>query len=169
MTLFAKMSGQGEDPLEDRATRLVDAARTMAFAAATNMGDQHRPLRQVDQEQIEYFMTVAGVFIAATRLNNLQVGEQREDRLMEIVANSLNAWDPGGVVGFEDCKNLFESECQRLRAKEYPPQFLHSDALGIWIVWNLLGHSPGNEEEAALVRATGALVTHAFFEWWTPN
>jgi len=88
---------------------------------------------------------------------------------MEIVAKKLNDWDPDGIRAFEDCKSLFETEYDRLKASsEYQKdnRFLSSDALGIWIVWNLFGRQPQSDEEVNFVRTIGSTVTHAFFDWW---
>lgn len=85
---------------------------------------------------------------------------------MEIVADDLNRWDPDGIRGFEDCKGLFDREFDRLTAAGHESRFVAADAVGIWIVWNVLGRAPETDEEWQLVRATGALATHAFFDWW---
>ncbi len=85
---------------------------------------------------------------------------------MDIVAARLNDWKPDGVRGFEDCKRVFEAEHDRLTAVGSEPQFVASDALGIWIVGNILGHAPETSDECQLVRDAGALVTHAFFNWF---
>lgn len=104
--------------------------------------------------------------MAATRLNNLRLGDAREEKLMEIVAQRLCEWKPDGIRGFEDCKGLFEKEFDRLNAAGHDPRFLASDAVGKWIVWNVLGRPPETDEECMLVRSAGALATHAFFGWW---
>ena len=70
------------------------------------------------------------------------------------------------VRGFEDCKRLFEREFDRLTAAGHEPRLVASDAVGKWIVWNVLRRAPQTNEEGALARATGTMVTHAFFGWW---
>ncbi len=120
----------------------------------------------MNTERWDFALTVAGVFMAASRLNNLRLEDTRDERLMEIVADRLNQWEPDGLRGFEDCKGLFEQEFDRLTVAGHEPRFVAADAVGIWIVWNAFGHSPQTDEECQLVRATGTLVTHAFFDWW---
>ncbi|HEU0021003.1 MAG TPA: hypothetical protein VFR55_04925 [Dehalococcoidia bacterium] len=85
---------------------------------------------------------------------------------MEVVAKHLNDWNRDGIRGFEDCKGLFDFEFDRLNAAGHDPSFVVSDAVGIWIVWKILGHPPETEEESELVRATGILATVQFFDWW---
>jgi hypothetical protein len=123
-------------------------------------------LREVNVEHWDFILTVAGVFMAATRLNNLHLSDAREENLMESVAESLAKWKPDGLRGFEDCKSLFESEFDRLTAAGHEPRFIASDAVGKWIVWNVLGRAPETKDECMLVRATGGMVTHSFFDWW---
>lgn len=85
---------------------------------------------------------------------------------MEVVAESLSQWKPDGIRGFEDCKELFESEFDRQTAAGHESRFVASDAVGKWIVWNVFGRPPATDDECALVRAIGMIVTHAFFDWW---
>ncbi|HXH24685.1 MAG TPA: hypothetical protein VNI78_05510 [Vicinamibacterales bacterium] len=168
MSFLGKLLGRRDDPLTERAGNLVQAANINAVSMFTPLLDRFPSLRDVDTEQWDFILTVAGVFMAASRLNNLRLGNAREERLMEIVAADLNRWNADGIRGFEDCKGLFEREFDRLTAAGHEPRFVAADAVGTWIVWNVLGRSPQTDEECQLVRATGALVTHAFFDWWTP-
>lgn len=123
-------------------------------------------LREVDIKHWDFILTVAGVFMAASRLDNLRLVDARGENLMETVAMSLAEWDPDGIRGFDDCKGLFESEYDRLTVAGYEPRFIASDAVGKWIVWNVLGRAPETEAECMLIRATGTMVTHAFLDWW---
>lgn len=104
--------------------------------------------------------------MASSRLNDLRIGDSREERLMETVAESLVEWNSDGIRAFEDCKGLFETEYDRLAAAGHKPRFLAADAVGKWIAWNILGRVPQTQDECMLVRTTGALVTHTFFDWW---
>jgi hypothetical protein len=166
MGLMGKLFGTPSDPLEARASSLVDAAHLNATGAFEPLLDRHGFLSEVDREHWDFIVTVAGVFIAASRLASSGVSEDRQDRLMEVVAEKVEAWDPNGLRGFEDCRSLFEREYDRLQSSGHEPRFIASDALGIWIAWNVLGHAPSTEEEVAFVRGIGALVTHAFYDWW---
>jgi hypothetical protein len=154
------------DPLLERAENLVQFAQTNAVAMFTPLLDRFPILRQVDTEHSDFILTVASVFMAATRLNNLGLGDDCEERLMDVVTERLDQWKPDAIRGFEDCKGLFESEFDRLTKAGHEPRFVGSDAVGKWIVWNILGRPPQTDEECMLVRATGGVVTHAFYGWW---
>jgi hypothetical protein len=160
------MFGGKHDPLLKKAGDLVQAAQINAVGMFTALLERFPILRQLDTKHWDFILTVAGVFMAASRLNNLRLGDAREEMLMEVVAERLNQWKPDGVRGFEDCKGLFEREFDRLAAAGHDPRFLASDAVGTWIVWNVLGRPPQSDEESMLVRATGTMTTHAFFYWW---
>jgi len=154
------------DPLQKQAETLVAAARINATSMFMPLLDKFPFLHEADVEQWDFIVTAAGVFMGASALTNMRVGEAREDALMETVAESLMNWNSDGIRAFEDCKGLYESEYDRLAAVGHEPRFLASDAVGLWIAWNVLGRAPQSQDECMLVRTTGAMVTHAFFDWW---
>ncbi len=166
MGFLRRLLGEKEDPLLERAGILVQGAHINAIGMFTPLLERFPILQRVNTEQWDFVLTVAGVFMASSRLNNLKLGDSREERLMETVADRLNRWKPDGIRGFEDCKGLFEQEFDRLTAAGHESRFVAADAVGIWIVLNVLGCSPQTDEELQLVRATGTLVTYAFFDWW---
>jgi hypothetical protein len=166
MALFGNLFGSKEDPLKERAESLVSGAQISAVSSFTPSLDRFDFLQDVKPDDWDYFVTVATVFMGATRLNNLQITESREDKLMEIVAGHLNEWNGNGIRGFEDCKGLFETEFDRLTQAGHDPKFIASDSVGKWIVWNISGRVPQSDQECLLVRSIGALVTHSVFDWW---
>jgi hypothetical protein len=164
--LLSGLFGQKQDPLQERAARLVKAADINAIEMFTPLLDRFAVLREADVKRWDFVVTVAGVFMAATRLNNLYISQVRKEKLMEVVAKDLAAWDPDGIQAFEDCKGLFESEFSRLTAAGHESRFIAADAVGEWIVLNVLRRAPQTDQECMLVRAAGAMVTHDFFDWW---
>ncbi len=152
--------------LQKQAETLVSVAKINAISMFVPLLDKFPLLREADIEHWNFIVTVAGVFMGASRLNNLRVGDTREEELMEIVAESLVNWNSDGIRAFEDCKGLYENEYDRLAAAGHEPRFLASDAVGKWIVWNVLDRDPDTQDECMLVRTTGAIVTQAFFDWW---
>lgn len=162
----AETFGQKPDPLLERAATLLQAAHISAVGMFIPLLDRFPVLREAAAEHWDFIMTVAGVFMAATRLNNLHLEETREERLMQALTERLHEWNPDGIRAFEDCKQLFESEFDRLTEAGHETRFVGSDALGMWIVLNVFGRAPQGEEECMLVRATGGMTTHAFFDWW---
>jgi hypothetical protein len=166
MGLMSRLFGTASDPLVDKAASLVDAARLNATGAFEPLLDRHEFLTEVDVGHWDFVVTVAGVFVAASRLASSNAPEEIQDQLMDVVTEKLNTWDSQGLAAFEDCKGLFEREHDRLEGLGHEPRFIAADALGIWIAWNVLGHAPASDDEASFVRGVGSLVTHAFFDWW---
>ena len=166
MSFFGKIFESKRDPLHKQADTLVPAACINATSIFVPLLDKFPFLRNCNVEHWDFIVTVAGVFIGSSRLNNMHIGEDREDRLMETVAKALNDWNSDGIRAFEDCKHLYESEYDRLSAAGHEPRYLASDAVGKGIVWNVLGKAPQSPAEASLVRVSGAMVISAFFNWW---
>jgi len=155
------------DPLRERAERLVPSANIHATSLFVPMLDEFPLLRSVKPDQWDFVVTIASVFIAATRLRNLKKEDTLEEKLMDIVARGLADWDQkNGIRGFEDCKAMYEGSFDVLTNAHADPRFIASDALGWWIVWNLLGRAPKGEEELRLVRTLGGTTVHTFFSWW---
>jgi hypothetical protein len=63
--------------------------------------------------------------------------------------------------------SFFKKNSDLLAEHGHEPQFIAIDAVGYWIVWEVLGRAPETEEERSLVRTIGGFVTHKFFDWWT--
>ncbi len=168
MSFVRKLFGRTNypDPLLERAESLVQGARINAEGMYNPLLERFPFLRHVDIDHWNFILTVASVFMAATRLNNLRLSDDREDKLMEVVTTRLDKWKPDGSHGFEDCKVMFETEFDRLTRAGHESRFVASDAVGVWIVLNLLGRPPQTDSECTLVRAVGGMVTIAFFDWW---
>ena len=165
--MFRRMFGGKIDPLMEQADILVQAASINAITAFTPMLDEFAFLREADPKHWDFVLTIAGVFMALTRLRNLRLGERRERKLSEKVCERLAQWNPAnGIRGFEHCKAFFERNFDALARAGDKPRFTASDTIGSWIVWDVLGRPPQSEDERRLVRTIGALVTHAFFNWW---
>ncbi len=167
MGIVGKLFGPKEVPLGKQAADLVAAAQINATTMFVPLLDQFPVLQEADAKHCDFILTVAGVFIATSRLNSLGLSYTQRESLTEAVAQSLAKWDPDGIRAFVDCKTLFESEYDRLATTAgHDPKLVASDAVGIWIVWNVLDRAPKTEDECGLVRAAGAMVTHAFFDCW---
>jgi len=154
------------DLLFENAKLLVPAAHASAVTMFVPMLDRFPALESVDPKHWDFILTVAAVFLAATRLSGSRIGSVREEKLMEIVAQQLNVWDADGILAFEDCKTFFEIEFDRLSSTQHPQEFVAVDALGLWIVWNAMERQPDVQKDMILVRTVGTIVVNGFFNWW---
>jgi len=166
MKSFRKLLGLG-DPLLRRADTLVSAAETYATETFTSLLKKFSFLREVDKRHWDFILTIAGVFIAVTRLGHLGLGENHQRKLMGKVGEKLTQWDPAnGRRAFEDCASFYERAFNELTSAGDEPRFVGSDALGSWVVWSVLDRRPQSEEERRLVRTVGGMIMHTFLNWW---
>ncbi|MDA3790327.1 MAG: hypothetical protein PF503_17770 [Desulfobacula sp.] len=166
MSILDGLFKSKQDPLQKQADSLVSAAAIHATSVFVPLLDKFPFLEKANVEHWDFIVTVAGIFMGASRLNNLHVGDAREKILMKTVAEHLVEKYQDGIRAFEDCKGLYETEYDRLAATGHDPTFLASDAVGKWVVWNVLGRAPESHDECILVRTIGGMVTHTFFDWW---
>jgi hypothetical protein len=164
-------SNLNADPLMDRADILVKNAETAAAAAFQPMEAKFAFIKTVikgadDRKWWDIVLTIAAVYIAAARLQNLEVGEARETALMTKVTERLLELNPNAIAAFDDCKEFFDRTYDALTASNHEERFIASDSIGLWIAWNLLDRTPESQDEWAFVRAIGAVITHGFFNWW---
>jgi hypothetical protein len=170
MKLFDSLFGKKEDSLNERAEKLVTAAKIQAVASFVPMLDKFPFLSKVKPTDWDFFITVAGVFIASSILEQLRLDNKRKESLMDIVSNNLLEWNSDGIAAFDDCKYLFEKVHEELSVTaEYQKdnKFLAADSLGMWVTWNLLQHKPENNDEINFSRTIGLITIHAFSNWWS--
>jgi hypothetical protein len=69
------------DPLEQRARDLLPLAHRVALESI-ELKERHTNLQQTETKWWLFIVAVAVVFVASTRLRNLKLGRDREERLM---------------------------------------------------------------------------------------
>jgi len=155
------------DPLEQHARNLLPLAHRVA-RESIELKDRYTDVEQTEATWWLFLVAVAVVFVASTRLRNLKLGREREERLMEIVARDFQSWDPRAYDTFEDCKAFFDRTYDGMAATLTgdDERFASSDPIGGWISWNFLDHAPQTEDERALARQVGVLVTAKAYRAW---
>jgi hypothetical protein len=154
------------DPLTKQAEMLVPAVKVLAISSFVPMSDKFRFLCNIRPNDWDFFITVATVFVATTRLKGMRIGEKREEALMNIVFSHFNKFDRQAFTAFEDCNSFFADQFDRFIAAGHSPQYSISDSVGKWIAWNLLQRVPSSEQEISFVRAIGVYITNSMFGWW---
>ena len=154
-----------------QANELVRIANAAAVAAFAPSEAKFPFLKEViavpdDIKWWDAVLTIAAVYIAATRLRNLELGDSRETKLMARVSERLVEFNANALAAFEDCKEFFGTNFDALTAQGHDPRFIASDSIGLWIAWNLLDRRPNSQDEWDFVRGIGAMITHSFFSWW---
>ena len=168
MGVISKMPD--DEPLLPQANALVDAARAFASRAYTPAAAEYPSLgltKAGGKEHWDLIVPTACVYIAAARLNNLELGAAREQKVMGVVSARLEAWDAANALAcFDNCKDFFGKNFEALTARGHEARFIASDTIGLWLAWNLLERAPQSDDERRFVRGMGVAVTHGFFGWW---
>lgn len=160
-------SRNGPQDLRERASLLVDSAQAFALTLHDVVAAQCPIAGKVDTDQWNFFVTVASAFFAVSRLNDVPVNDAHNDELRGVVEKCMAVWDSDADAAFDDCMDFFERAYQQLVRAGHPPQFIACDALGKWIVWNLLSNPPTTDEHVRLVRVVGGTVVSSFRGWWS--
>ena len=77
------------DPLVKSAEDLIKAANVLGITSYTRFAIELPIINKVKTEQWDWVFTVAGVFIATTRLHSLKLEGPREDKILEIISQNL--------------------------------------------------------------------------------
>jgi len=153
-----------------QADTLVSSASAAAVTLHGAMEKEFPIVLQIQLSEWDFFLTIASVFVATTRLEQSTMPPPQIDELLQIVTERFSAWQPDAIRGFEDCKAFYDRSFDGL--SRYPSYsgsdraFLSADILGSWMVWNLFRHVPETEAERGLARVLGTYVTHEFSRWW---
>ena len=166
-----KPSAKSGEPLMEQADALVPAAHKAATTALPPLEAKFPFLNRListpeDRRWWDILVTIAGVYIASTRLRNLEIGEAREAKLMARVSEKLAEVNPNAYAAFEDCKEFFSRTFDDLTAAKHEERFIAADSIGLWITSNLLDRGPESQDELMFVRAIGVAIVHGFFRWW---
>ena len=155
--------------LIEGAEKLPDAAKTLAVSSYTQFLDKYPIIEKINPGHWDFVLTIAGIFVGVSQLNHEKIPEQNKDALLDTVTTAAIEIYPDSIEACEDCGNFVDRTYDGLaKEKEYKdnPKFLFSDSLGSWVVWNLFGHVPSNEDERNLVRILGGFLVHSFTSWW---
>ena len=176
MKAFRRLFGQKNDQLIDQADSLVRVAYATAVSAFGPILDKFPVVQTVylgRENQAEYvnhfdfMMTVACVFLAVEGLRKVDAEEARTNAAVDRIELRLTQWNAtDSIPGFEHCKNFFTKEYEALAKVDYDPKHIVPDAVGSWVVSDILQKSPVTEEERRLVRAVGAMIAKKFSNWW---
>lgn len=165
---MAAAPSQIDGPLLKAADALVALANIRADAMLTSLLDDYPCLGTAAAiKQWVHISTVAGVFMAATRLTSLRLGDARENEIMDKIYGRFTQWDATNAQpDFEDCAAFFAKDRVDLEHAGHEPRIVAADAIGLWVVWKVFLRAPKTDEERRLAREVGAMIAHSFFDYW---
>jgi hypothetical protein len=129
----------------DDADKLPAAARMLAVSSYGRFCDEYPLLREVSPDHWDFVLTIAGIFVAVSKLSHDDTPETVKDTILTTVTNAALEVYPDCLEASENCADFVDRTYDGLsESQEYleRPEFLFSDSLGAWMVWNLVGHSP---------------------------
>jgi hypothetical protein len=140
-----------------------------ATSSYTTVTNRFPNVCDIDLKHWNSILTIGGVFVGVSQLNHESLSQHTKDSILDIVSAAVTAWQTDGSNAIEDCRQFVDDTYERFESlPEYKrdPQFLFSDSLGSWVVWNLFGHAPSTEDEGQLVRVFGGMLVNSFMYWW---
>jgi len=147
-------------------TILPGASKASAISLYTVMLNRFPSVSHIAPEKWDFVLTIAGIFVAISQLNYENVSHiQKEEVLDEVTRASIGLY-PDAVEACEDCRQFVDCTHDGLKEAKVEAQYLFSDSLGAWVVWNLFGEAPASQEQRELAKALGAMIVHSFVSWW---
>ena len=147
---------------------MVGAVNALAISTFLKFVDDFPfiPNDKHDQENWDFVVTIAGVFIGLMGLRNLNLNAKRRLKLEKRVAASLVLMYPAiARPAFEKCKSFYDKAHDALLNAGDEP-LVRADAIGSWVAWEVLRHPAQTEQERRMARMVGLMITHSFFNWW---
>ena len=150
------------DPLEDQARRLVSAANILAVSTFVPFIDKYAFLKQCDPNDWDFFATAAAIHVAIASLIR-SVSPERFKLLYLTITPEIHNWNRQGEDAILDCQRFIKRtlDTQPTGAESVLP----TDALGMWIIWNLLRRAP-TYEEAQASHSIGRALATSLHDWW---
>ena len=112
---------------------------------------------------------VGGTYVGVVALRKAVSDENERVGIALLIDEELQNWDERASAALRDCDEFMERSLP-----ERPPEgeiagdikFAFADALGSWVLWNIYGRAP-SDEEFKPVRVLGGLLQSAFYDWWS--
>jgi hypothetical protein len=151
---------KANDHLIKSSRGLVPTARNTAKALNTPICAKFPEAASFDMKAWDLFLTVGFVWAALSALETANVPKTEIEEIRGIVGESLARIFPKGLQALDHC-TLFMNQTMGSNA-----QLQVNDALGYWIVWNLLGRNDFTDDESNFVRVLGDIAMKEFATFW---
>lgn len=148
------------------ANGLINIAKGSASAIFALLMDQFPILQLTDLEEWDFIYVVACVYMSASALPQYLMDFSKADHILSIIEQKLKTWHHAALNGLDDCQKYVTQQCDLLVEAGHDAKFLHADALGIWVVWNVFDKRPETHEEMQLSRTIGSIIIHDFGSIW---
>lgn len=150
--------------LKVKTKKLIPSATT--YAKATEIYFRKYDITKTGLNQL--ILTIASTFIA---IRNLPVsynilGKIVRYRLARIIGKDMKNLSYISFTAYNHCSFLFDTEYTRLINNNYTESEATIQAVGLWIMWEILNRKPETEDEINMIPMAGNLIIKAFQEYW---
>lgn len=147
--------------IEKRADSLINLAKNVSKSSLAGFIDNYPNIKKLinnekGSESWDFFMTIAGIHAAFLHVNQdwiLNYIKVFEDCL----ENSMLKWHPDANDAYTDLNNYIQ--------KSKKKDIQYETVLGSWIMLNLKGTDP-NEEETKIANIIGDILVDSVLDWW---
>ena len=147
--------------------KLPSAAKILSVNSYTQFLDKFGVIGQIEPKQWDFVLTIAGIFVAISQLNHENISDRDKNTLLDEITKGAIEIYPDFIEACEDCRNFVDRTYDGLKKEcQGNEQFLFSDSLGGWVVWNLFGHASVGSKEKNLIRSIGIFLVQSFISWW---
>ncbi len=169
MGVISKLFCHG-DSLQPQAERLVSAAKVVATTSFVPLLNDFPCLRKCNVENWDFFATAAATCVGINNLLEKISADQFRSLYNAAILPELQRWSPQGQDAVLDCQTFIKriEDANQLDGEENNTTLLATDALGMWVFWNLFQRQPADEESNA-ARAIGQIIASQFQDWWNAD
>lgn len=151
--------------LEERIQRsFIAQAELAAVGSYSAFVAQFPSLSEVSVDDWDFYLVVGASFGATLKTQDLNIDEVQRDKLRRSILSALIEWKSDGERAFLDCETLFHKTHQKLTNNN--SQYPTTDALGYWIVFNLLKRPPQEQNERDFMRTVGGWSIGVLGSFW---
>ena len=140
----------------------MSAANILAVSTFVPLIDKYPFLKQCAPKDWDFFATAAAIHVAIASLIR-SVSSERFKLLYLAVVPEIHNWNQQSEDAILDCQRFIKRTLDAQPAGA--GSVLPSDALGMWIIWNLLLRAP-TYEEAQASRSIGRALAAPLRDWW---
>jgi hypothetical protein len=157
MPFWDRWFSKPEDPLVKVARGTFGAMQIIAVSSYAPL-QEARAVPESDSEQWEFFATIAAVH-AVSSVYLTRFGQERYRHFAGKMFDEVARWKPDGGAALADCAVFTNKNIETQGASA------HAQALGFWLIWNLLGQTPelAQSQNASMV---GGLFFANAVSWW---
>lgn len=167
MNFLHAIFGSKMKAYEKAASTLVDCANVHAYEIRTLLVKQrHHVLFNLDPKAWEMAVTVGGIYVGFMSLKHLNLGEKSEQPIRHILLSSMLAYSADAGPLLVACKQSLERRFDEFAALGRNDGNEYWEALGEWILTQVLEKDLTDERFLELKRSLGFLVVATFSNWW---